>query len=148
MTAFVFALAACSPAQPPVPPVTRAPAVMDGQPVAATPAVQSTPDAEAAIVRARFVDHTWRVTASGAVGAGTLYRFQSDGTLHVNAPGSTPGVGRWTFEHDALVMIEDGIAYPTDILVLDDHTFSIRSHNPGKPVDITMTKADDAVPPR
>jgi hypothetical protein len=77
---------------------------------------------------------------------GTRYRFASDGSLHVEAAGSTPGLGRWTFDHGALVMIEDGIAYPTDILRLDATHFSIRSHNPGAPVDIVMVRDDSATP--
>ena len=122
--AAVLLLAACAP--PPSPAIETSPA----------PAPPSAP----ADLRARFVDITWRVESSSAVVPGTRYRFASDGSLHVEAAGSTPGLGRWTFDHGALVMIEDGIAYPTDILRLDATHFSIRSHNPGTPVDIEMVR--------
>jgi hypothetical protein len=98
------------------------------------------PAAQAADPRARFVDIDWRVVSSSAVAPGTRYRFGSDGSLRIEAEGSTPGLGRWTFEGGKLVMIEEGIAYPTDILRLDDGHFTIRSHNPGTPVDIAMVR--------
>jgi hypothetical protein len=39
-------------------------------------------------------------------------------------------------------MVEESISYPTDILGLTPETFTIRSHNPGQPVDITMVPAE------
>ena len=66
----------------------------------------------------------------------------ADGSLRIEAEGSTPGIGRWTFEDGKLVMIEEGIAYPTEILRLDAGHFTIRSHNPGTPVDIAMVRGD------
>ena len=133
-----FALGACAPLPPP------APEAKDARP-ALSPAVadahRPTPPADP---RVRFVDATWRVETSSAVAPGTLYRFRFDGTLLIDAPGSTPGIGRWTWEHGALTMIEEGIAYPTEILALDDKTFAIRSHNPGQPVDIKMVRVDAA----
>lgn len=133
-------LAACSSPPPPASPPSTSP------PPAAAPAVPAPAPSAAAQPdpRALFVDRTWRVVSSNGVAAGTRYRFESDGTLVIEADGSTPGVGRWTFEQGRLVMIEEGIAYPTDIVALDANRFSIRSHNPGEPVDIVMTKAEDA----
>ena len=61
-------------------------------------------------------------------------------TLRIESAGATPAIGRWSWEDGALVMIEEGIAYPTEILRLDADHFSIRSHNPGTPVDIEMVR--------
>lgn len=121
--ALALALTACSPSpQPSVAP--------------ATPAAKPAPTAAPA-----FVDRDWRVESSTAVAAGTRYRFGADGSLRIESPGSTPALGRWTYDGGKLVMIEDGIAYPTDILALDAKRFAIRSHNPGEPVDIAMVDA-------
>lgn len=111
------------------------PPAVTGAPEAGAP-----PPAQTTDPRARFVDIDWRVVSSSAVAAGTRYRFGSDGSLRIEAEGSTPGLGRWTLEGGKLVMIEEGIAYPTDILRLDDGHFTIRSHNPGAPVDIEMVR--------
>lgn len=88
-----------------------------------------------------FVDRVWRVTKSASVARGTLYEFRSDGTLIVTSPGSTPLTGSWKRSGSGLVMVEESIAYPTDILRLTDTSFVIRSHNPGTPVDIEMEPA-------
>ena len=125
---FVAALVAACAACAPPPAATEAP-----EPDASPPAQTTDP-------RTRFVDIDWRVVSSSAVAVGTRYRFGSDGSLHIDAEGSTPGLGRWTFEGGKLVMIEEGIAYPTDILRLDAGHFTIRSHNPGTPVDIAMVR--------
>lgn len=91
---------------------------------------------------AGFVNRVWRVTASSAVAPGTLYVFMAESTLVIDGPGGTPAVGTWRRDGDGLVMVEEGIAYPTDILELTAVVFRIRSHNPGQPVDITMAPAD------
>lgn len=112
----------------------------------ATTGSQSGPSASApaqpADARARFVDIDWRVVSSSAVAVGTRYRFGSDGSLRIDAAGSTPGVGRWSMDGGKLVMVEEGIAYPTDILRLDAGHFTLRSHNPGTPVEIAMVRDD------
>ena len=64
--------------------------------------------------------------------------FLSDGTLLVAAEKQKPSFWRWTYEHGALTMIEESVAYPTDILALSDKEFTIRSHNPGEDVLITL----------
>lgn len=97
-----FALGACAPLPPP------AREAKDARPaLPPAVAVAQTPPAD---LRVRFVDATWRVETSSAVAPGTLYRFRFDGNLLIDAPGSTPGIGRWTWEHGALTMIEEGIA--------------------------------------
>jgi hypothetical protein len=131
LPAIALLLAACAPSAPPV---ANDPAAAPASPPA------SVEPAAPVDLRAKFIDIPWRVESSNAVAPGTRYRFAADGSLHIDAAGSTPGVGRWTWENGALVMIEEGIAYPTDILRLDATHFSIRSHNPGKPVDIVMVR--------
>jgi len=88
-----------------------------------------------------FADKVWKVQASSAVAVDTTYTFLSNGTLVIDSHQGTPGYGRWTYVNDALTMIEEGQAYPTDILRLDDETFEIRSNNPGEPVTITLVPA-------
>jgi hypothetical protein len=127
--ALPFVLLACSPTPQPS---SVAPAAPAAKP--------------AAVAQPAFVDRLWRVESSSAVAPGTTYRFAADGSLHIQSPGSPPASGRWTYDGGKLVMIEEGIAYPTDILVLDARRLTIRSHNPGEPVDIAMVDAD-APPP-
>jgi hypothetical protein len=102
------------------------------------PEVPATPTPQAAT----FVDRVWRVTESSAVAPGTLYAFLSDGTLVVTSPGSKPMVGSWARAGDGLVMVEESVSYPTDVISLTATTFVIRSHNPGEPVEITMVPAE------
>ena len=125
--ALVAACAACTP-----PPAASG---SQPEPTVAAPVQPADP-------RMRFVDIDWRVVSSSAVAVGTHYRFGSDGSLRIEAAGSTPGLGRWRLDGGKLVMVEEGIAYPTDILRLDPGHFTIRSHNPGAPVEIAMVRAD------
>ncbi|NGY06614.1 hypothetical protein [Solimonas terrae] len=94
-----------------------------------------------AIASSSFSDRVWRVSASSTIEPGMLYVFLSDGTLVIAAGGSTPTLGKWRYENGALTMIEEGNAYPTDIVSLGDNRFTIRSHNPGTPVEITLERA-------
>ena len=112
---------------PPTPPVSQA--------AAPAPAV-----AESGLPPS-FVDTVWKVTASDSVPPGTLYVFLSEGTLVVASSTGTPSLGKWTQQDGKLTMIEEGLAYPTDVLELTANTFRIRSHNPGEPVEIAMTLA-------
>lgn len=89
-----------------------------------------------------FVDRVWRVESSTAVAEGTLYTFESDGTLLIDAPGGTPTTGSWFQSDSGLVMVEESVPYRVDVLHLSDSRFVIRSHNPGEPVDITLVPAD------
>lgn len=90
---------------------------------------------------ASFIDKVWKVSESSTVSAGTLYVFLSEGTLVVASSSGTPSLGKWKRENGQLTMIEEGIAYPTDILELTAGRFRIRSHNPGEPVEITLVPA-------
>jgi hypothetical protein len=90
---------------------------------------------------APVLDRVWQVRESSAVSRGTIYIFLSDGTLVIAADKQTPSFWRWTFKDGALTMIEESIAYPTDILRLNDKEFTIRSHNPGEAVLTTLVPA-------
>jgi hypothetical protein len=89
-----------------------------------------------------FVNRVWRVTLSDAVAPGTFYVFLAESTLVIDGPGGTPMVGTWRRDGDGLVMVEEGIAYETDILELRPDAFRLLSHNPGKAVEITMIPAE------
>lgn len=89
-----------------------------------------------------FVNRVWRVSASDAVAPGTVYVFLAESTLVIDGPGSTPAVGTWRRADEGLILVEDGIAYPTDILELTGDRFRLRSHNPGPPVEITLVPAE------
>lgn len=100
-----------------------------------------------AVTPAAFTDKVWRVKSSSAVEPDTVYAFLSDGTLVIDSPNGTPMRGEWRFENGQLTMVEEGQAYPTDILRLDASELHLRSHNPGTPVDIVLTlAADEALP--
>ena len=121
------------------------PATADGSaalPVAASTSVTSGP--QPCKPAAPFLDRVWRVRESSAVAPGTLYVFLSDGTLLVAAENQKPSFWRWTYVDGALTMIEESVAYPTDILTLSDKEFTIRSHNPGEAVLITLVPVTGA----
>lgn len=88
------------------------------------------------------MNRVWRVSASSAVATGTLYVFLSDGTLVIASPHSEPLVGSWQASDGGLTMVEESIPYKVEILKLDAHSFVIRSHDPGSPVDISLVPAD------
>ena len=90
---------------------------------------------------ATFINKVWKVEQSNAVAAGQLYAFLSDGTLVITAPQQKPALGTWSYQAKKLVMTEEGIAYPVDILALSENSFSIRMHSPGDPVDIQLVDA-------
>ena len=150
--AIAVLLVACQPATPPTEAQTpveaqatadtsKQPAMSTDQPTpVATPAAPAAPVAPAP---GAFVDRSWKVKESSAGEPGTVYAFLGDGTLIVDSPNGTPMVGKWTFEKGALTMVEEGIAYPTDILHLDANEFRLRSNNPGEPVLITLVPAPD-----
>jgi hypothetical protein len=60
----------------------------------------------------------------------------------IDGPGGTPAFGTWRRDGDGLVLVEEGIAYPTDILELREDSFRLLSHNPGKAIEITMVPAE------
>lgn len=112
-------------------------------PSAATVATPATADAIPA-----FVDKVWRVGPDSGVEAGTTYAFLRDGTLVIDAPHGTPSKGRWRYAGGRFTMIEEGLAYATDIVSLDAMHFVIRSHNPGGAVEIAMVADQDAPLPQ
>jgi len=140
----VAALSACSANSPPADTTTMA--------VPATPAVTPLPSAKPAVetttatpvaqgTAPAFADTPWKVTDSAGGQAGTIYTFAKDGSLVIDAPGGTPSTGSWSYAKGKLTMVEDGVAYPTDIVSLDGGHFVIRSHNPGGTVEIAMVAA-------
>ena len=136
---FLAAILALSGCNRPAPATTDSSAA---SPDAATTAVASSP--QPCKPAAPFLDRVWRVRESSAVAPGTLYVFLSDGTLLVAAENQKPSFWRWTYVDGALTMIEESVAYPTDILTLSDKEFTIRSHNPGEAVLITLVPVTGA----
>ena len=117
--------------------------------VAAEPAVSDAPVKDAVKVdRTQFADRVWRVKESSAVEAGTTYAFLADGTLVIDSPNGTPLHGQWRFDDGALTLVEEGQAYPTEILELGNASMRIRSHNPGEPVDMLWVAAPDVALPQ
>ena len=137
--AAVLLIAGCGPrpAGDQVTVTTETPAPSPGPSTGPSP---SAPDTSAP--SAGFINRVWRVVASDAVAPGTLYVFMAESTLVIDGPGGTPAVGSWRRDGDHLVMVEEGIAYPTDILELTADSFRILSHNPGKAVEITLVPAE------
>jgi hypothetical protein len=97
--------------------------------------------------RPTFVNRVWSVSESSAVARGTLYVFLSDGTLVITSRQTKPLVGEWKKTDHGLVMIEESLSYPTEILELTADSFVIRSHNPGQPVDISFVPAAPEIVP-
>lgn len=124
-----------APAADAVAPVASAPAPVEP----ALPAGGTAPAEDPASVLA---GRTWRVerrSDGGEVGA--TYAFLADGTLVVDSARGTPMTGRWTVDGGALSLTEEGIAYPTDLVVRDADHVTLRSHNPGGVVEIALVRA-------
>lgn len=139
------ALCACS---APAPPQEATPAPATATTASpATTAADAAPEAPPRSGEPAFVDTTWRVAPGSAIEAGTTYRFLRDGTLAIDAPHGTPAKGAWRYADGKLTMVEEGIAYPTDIVALDATRFVIRSHNPGGVIEIAMTADAGGTPP-
>lgn len=137
----IAALSACSANTPPAENTTMAvPATPAVTPLpSGKPATETTTPAPATHGTApAFVGTPWKVTDAAGGQAGTIYTFASDGSFMIDAPGGTPATGQWSYTDGKLTMVEDGVAYPTDIVSLDDTHFVIRSHNPGGTTDIAM----------
>lgn len=146
LVASIMVLSACKPS-----PSTIGPA---GEPAtaAASPATSMHPEVAPVpalpgdvpeIGKPAFAGKVWRVQSSTAGEPGSTYAFLADGTLVIDSPHGTPLYGQWSYDDDKLVMTEEGVAYPTDIVALDASTFRIRSHNPGGAVDITLVPEPD-----
>ncbi len=89
-----------------------------------------------------FINIVWRVSESPSVAPGTFYVFLSDGTLLVASPHGKPAVGTWRDAAGVLTMVEEGVPYQVDVLNVTHDEFRIRSHNPGKPAEITFVPAE------
>jgi hypothetical protein len=112
------------------------------EPKAVEPEQANIPQAKPAPkANADFINKVWKVSQSNAVAKGQLYVFLSDGTLVITAPQQKPSLGTWSYQGKKLVMTEEGIAYPVDIVDLSDRSFSIRMHSPSEPVDIQFVDA-------
>ena len=112
------------------------------------PAQPPAPGGPAKVDRMQFADRVWRVKESSTVEAGTTYAFLADGTLVIDSPSGTPLYGQWRFDGGALTLVEEGQAYPTEILEHGQDSMRIRSHNPGTPVDILLVAAPDVMLPQ
>lgn len=124
LVAVLLVLAACGKRESPPPP---------GQ----EPAVADAP----ALPSASFVNRVWEIVESPQADAGALRVFLSDGTLVMTSPNATPTFGSWRYTDGQLTIVEEGQAYPTDILALTDREFRIRMHSPGEPVEIRFAPA-------
>jgi hypothetical protein len=142
----IVVLSACKPAPSTTEPATEsAPAAPSS--VAAEPTASPAPAPVNDLAEAPkpdFAGKVWRVQSSTAGEPGDTYAFLADGTLVIDSPHGTPMYGKWSYDDGKLVMTEEGVAYPTDIVALDAGSFQIRSHNPGGVVDITLVPAPDA----
>ncbi|KQY55013.1 hypothetical protein [Lysobacter sp. Root494] len=150
LVASMVVLSACKPA-PSTTELATESAPSATSPAAAEPTASPAPApapapagdaAEAA--KPEFAGKVWRVQSSTAGEPGSTYAFLADGTLVIDSPHGTPMYGKWSYDDGKLVMTEEGVAYPTDIVALDAGSFQIRSHNPGGVVDITLVPAPDA----
>jgi len=92
-----------------------------------------------------FVDRVWVVEESNAVAKGSTRVFLTDGTLVLTGPASTPAFGTWKFAEGKLTVVEEGIAYPTDLDEVRGDTLRITMHSPGEPVRMTLRDARPAV---
>lgn len=143
LLASIVVLSACKPAPSTVPAAEHAPTTSQAPAsTAPTPTSPATP-APATTHEPAFANKVWRVQSSSAGEPGSTYAFLANGTLVIDSPHGTPLYGKWNYDEGKLVMTEEGMAYPTDILKLDDTTFQIRSHNPGGSVDLMLVPAPD-----
>jgi hypothetical protein len=128
-----------------------APAAVDAAaPPAATPSPEPLPPPpllpSPQLVAPAFVNTRWRADTGSGVAVGTLYTFNGDGTLLIEAPGGTPAIGAWRFVDGALTMTEEGIDYATDIVSQDAEHVHLRSHNPGGVVELLLVRDTPATP--
>ena len=137
----IAALSACKPV--PSPGEVMQPAAMSAPDASASTPAATSAGTAATTEAPAFAGKVWRVQASSASEPGSTYAFLVDGTLVIDSPHGTPMHGQWRYDDGKLVMVEEGISYPTDIVKLDATTFQIRSHNPGGVVDITLAVAPD-----
>ncbi|MHB1328053.1 MAG: hypothetical protein ACYC2K_07610 [Gemmatimonadales bacterium] len=89
-----------------------------------------------------FINRVWQVAESKQVAPGSIRVFLGDGTLVMTSANATPAFGQWRLQERRLVVIEEGIEYPTDVLELSHAVFRIRMHSPGEPVEMRLVPAD------
>ena len=95
-----------------------------------------------------FVNRVWSVQSSNAVAPGQLYVFLSDGTMLIASSNGRPALGSWKQQGETFTMVEEGIAYPVEILELTQERFRIRMRNPGEPVEMTLVPATASAAPK
>jgi hypothetical protein len=93
---------------------------------------------------AGFVDTEWQVSASPTVEVGSTYTFRADGTLLLTSPHGAPATGSWRREGEGLVVVEEGIEYPAEIVALTSDRFELRIHGPGDAVELTLVPVTSA----
>lgn len=89
-----------------------------------------------------FINRVWQVAESKQVALGSVRVFLGDGTLVMTSANATPAFGQWRLDGHRLIIVEEGIDYPTDVLGLSHDEFRIRMHNPGEPVEMRLVPAD------
>lgn len=89
----------------------------------------------------RIVNRVWKVASSTGGAPGQLYTFLSDGTLLIASATGTPLLGTWSYAPGVLTLVEEGIAYKTEILQSTDDELKVRSFNPGGSIDINFVRA-------
>jgi hypothetical protein len=94
-----------------------------------TPVQRPPSDTPAAVAPAGFVDTEWQVSASPTVEVGSTYTFRADGTLLLTSPHGAPATGSWRREGEGLVVVEEGIEYPAEIVALTSDRLG--NHCPG-----------------
>jgi hypothetical protein len=107
------------------------------------------PDGTAADPASVLAGKVWRVerrSDGGEIGA--TYAFLADGTLVVDSPNGTPTAGAWQVRDGALSMTEEGVSYPTDLIVRDASHVTLRSRNPGGVVELALVAAPDVPLPQ
>lgn len=106
-----------------------------------TPVQRPPSDSPAVVAPAGFIDTVWQVSASPTVEVGSTYTFRADGTLLLTSPHGTPATGSWRREGEGLVVVEEGIEYPAEIVALTSDRFELRIHGPGDAVELTLVPA-------
>lgn len=146
-----LALAACradAPADAASDPAATTPASDIAVPATVEPAPDGTAPGETTVTTADparvLAGKVWRVERRSDGGdIGSTYAFLADGTLVVDGPDGTPMTGSWGADGGALSMTEEGIVYPTDLVVRDAEHVTLRSHNPGGVVELALVHAPD-----
>lgn len=145
----ILALVACRAEAPADASADAGPAATDAAESASTPApvepaqpsADATAPADPADPASVLAGRAWRVERRSDGGEiGSTYAFLADGTLVVDSANGTPMTGRWAVDGGALSLTEEGIAYPTDLVVRDADHVTLRSHNPGGVVEIALVR--------